>query len=203
VRSKLITFEGIDGAGKTIVARGVCQALEASGEDVGLTSEPTATWVGEAVRRSLQEETDPLTRALLFLADRSHHFGEMQAWLSKGRVVLCDRYVDSTLAYQGTALEGVLPSPTDWLRGVGAPFTIPPHLTILLLIEPREALARISGRGQRTVFEDEGFLQRVQRQYLALAREDRFVKVDAARPLGIVVEEVLGVIRTRLRRGKP
>ncbi len=201
MRSKLITFEGIDGAGKTSVARGVHRALEKSGEEVVLTSEPTTTWVGEAVRRSLEEEAGPLTQALLFLADRAHHFKEIQGWLTAGKVVLCDRYADSTLAYQGTALEGVLPNPVDWLRGVGAPFTIPPQLTFLLLIEPKEALARISGR-RRTLFEDEGFLQRVERQYLALARDNRFVKVDAARPLGMVVEEILGVIEARLLRGK-
>lgn len=203
MRSKLITFEGIDGAGKTSVALGVRRALEASGVEVVLTSEPTGTWVGEAVRRSLVEEVGPLTRALLFLADRAHHFGELQAWLAEGRVVLCDRYADSTLAYQGVALEGVLPNPTEWLRGVGAPFTIPPHLTILLLVEPREALARISDRGRRSLFEDEEFLERVQRRYIALAREDRFAKVDAGRPLGVVVEEVLDIIEKRLRGAKP
>jgi dTMP kinase len=201
----LVTFEGIDGSGKSSLAKEVYGRLKARGVDAILTSEPTKGWVGDAVRKGIDEGLDPLTQALLFLADRAAHAPQIRTWLEEGKVVLCDRYADSTFAYQGVAMEGILPDPPDWLRRVGAPFTLSPDLTFLLVLEPREALARIAGR-RRTLYEKEAYLARVQQRYRALARESRFVELDSSRSLGDLADEALKIMLKRFppqSRGPP
>lgn len=196
MRSKLITFEGIDGSGKSTLAAAVERRLKAEGQDVVLTSEPTRGWLGDVVRRGYNEGLPPITVALLFLADRSLHSQRIQAWLAEGKVVLCDRYVDSTLAYQGVALRGAMPDPPAWLRSVGRPFTSPPDLTLLLVLPPAEALRRIGHRG-KSPYEVEENLARVQEVYLDLARDQRFVKLDATRPPDLLTQEVIGTLQRR------
>ncbi len=202
MRSKLITFEGIDGSGKSTLAAAVERRLRAEAVDAVLTSEPTKGWLGEVVRRSYAEGHPAVTQALLFLADRSLHVRSMQAWMAEGKVVLCDRYADSTLAYQGAALEGTVVRPVDWLRAAGAPFTPVPDLTFLLILEPKEALRRVGTR-VRSLFEQESFLARVQERYLDLAREPRFVQLDATRSQEVLLQEVMETLRRRFPPPSP
>ncbi|MFQ5986392.1 MAG: dTMP kinase [Thermoplasmata archaeon] len=174
-----VTLEGIDGAGKSTLARRLADRLGDRGFDVVRTKEPTDSWLGETVRHAVEEDEDPRVQALLFLADRGLHTGEIEAWLAEGRVVLCDRYHDSTLAYQGVALEGKVDDPGDWLEQASSFIALEPDLTLLLLIDPAEGLARIAATRTRSPFERVPFLTKVQEVYKEMARQSRFVKLDA------------------------
>ena len=112
MRAGFVTFEGIDGSGKTTVARLVADRLAEKGERVFLTAEPTKAWLGDAVRRSYEDDVGGLAESFLFLADRAAHQEEIRIHLDSGEIVLCDRYLDSTYAYQGARLEGIVPDPS-------------------------------------------------------------------------------------------
>lgn len=197
--SLFVTLEGIDGSGKSTLARRLHGSLESSGVHAVLTKEPTESWLGEAVRQAVAEELDPRVQTLLFLADRTRHGEEIQSWLSRDRVVLCDRYHDSTVAYQGVALEGHVPRPEEWIREVTSPLILKPDLTFLLVVDPQEGLSRLSGVRPRSPFERRRFLEKVQERYLRLAREGRFVKLDASRPPEILAREAETAVRGRLQ----
>ena len=128
-----VTFEGIDGAGKTTVSRLVMESLRAKGHAVFLTSEPTKTWLGDAVRRAYDVDVGAITESFLFLADRAAHVDEIRSHLEKGELVLCDRYADSTYAYQGVRLQGIVADPIRFLQRASEGWTLEPDLTILLL----------------------------------------------------------------------
>lgn len=198
--SLFVTLEGIDGSGKTTLARKLHQALVARGVDAVLTKEPTDTWVGEAVKRAVEEDMDPVVQALLFMADRSLHVEEIEAWLSEGKTVICDRYHDSTLAYQGAALKGRFPDPIEWLKRASSSLFIRPDLTFLLVVDPEEGLARLAGVRERTPFERVEFLRRVQENYLRLADDVRFVKLDASRSPDVVRAEAVGILLEKLQQ---
>lgn len=194
-----VTFEGIDGSGKSTLARTLEERLRKGGVDAVLTKEPTRTWLGQAVRRAVEAERNPFVQALLFLADRSLHTEEIQAWLDAGRVVLCDRYHDSTLAYQGVALRGRVEDPVDWLQRA-APFVREPDLTFLLVVDPEEGLRRVAAVREPTPFERTAYLQEVQGAYRALAAASRFVVLDANRPSRVVEEEAGRILEKRLHK---
>ncbi|UCD92917.1 MAG: dTMP kinase [Methanobacteriota archaeon] len=179
----LITFEGIDGCGKTSVAQEVSSMLEEAGRDVILTQEPTKTWLGESVKRGISEEHPALTEAFLFMADRASHSKSISEWLSDGKLVLCDRYADSTICYQAASLviEGFEGDPFEWLRRISDAFVLKPTLTLLLDVEPRVALERIQSRERMTKFERLDFLEKVRENFLRLADiEDRIKAIDAS-----------------------
>jgi dTMP kinase len=192
-----ITFEGIDGCGKTTVAEMVHDRLKKAGKEVVLTTEPTKTWLGDAVKRSTAEDHPALTEAFLFMADRSSHSKEISKWLEEGKIVLCDRYSDSTVCYQAASLvrEGFEADPFEWLKEISDKFVLRPSLTIILDLEPEEALKRIQSREKMTKFETLDFLKSVRENFLRLAKvEDRIKVVGATPPLESVVEETMKVI---------
>lgn len=189
---RFVTFEGIDGSGKTTVAKRVYEQLRREGKGAVLTCEPTATWLGDAVRRSHREEVGPFTETFLFLADRATHNKDIMRWLDEGRVVISDRYCDSTYAYQGAALERYLKNPIIFLKKCGDEIDIKPDITFLLLVPPETSLKRIADRDRMTKFEKLRFLKRVEKNYIELARkEKRFVKLDATMALDDVTDTVL------------
>jgi dTMP kinase len=198
MRGRFITFEGIDGSGKTTIVHRIEPGLRKRGYKVVLTSEPTRTWLGDAVRKSYEDDVGPLAETFLFLADRARHTDEIRGWLRAGAIVISDRYADSTYAYQGARLEGVLKEPIRWLQRVSAPAVLRPDLTILLEIPPRLGLRRIAGRKRKVRFEKEGFLTRVAKNYAKLARSPRFARIDASRPAAEVVRDAIAVIDRRL-----
>src|SRR5690242_1308698 len=114
--SGLVTFEGIDGSGKTTVSRLVVESLRKNGKAVYLTCEPTHTWLGDAVRRAYEDDVGPITESFLFLADRAAHVPEIRAHLAKRELVVCDRYADSTFAYQGARLRDIIRDPLRFLQ---------------------------------------------------------------------------------------
>lgn len=211
-RGWFITLEGPEGAGKTTQASALAAHLARGGVDVHLTREPGGTWLGERVREVLlartgtASPTDPLTDALLFSAARRQLVTEViRPTLDAGRSVLCARYVDSTLAYQGYG-GGI---PLDTLRTLEAAATdgLRPDLTILLDLPVEVGLERKAPDDQ-TRFEAEfdlAFHQRVRDGFraLAAAEPDRFVVVDATLTSEAVAAAVAVAVDRLIGRGEP
>ncbi len=193
-----VTFEGIDGSGKTTVSRLVTESLRAKGHTVYLTSEPTKTWLGDAVRHACADDVGAIAESFLFLADRAAHLTDIRAHLEKGELVLCDRYADSTYAYQGARLEGLLKDPIRFLQRASESWVLRPDLTILLRIPAELARKRIEGRPNLIRFEDLAFLKKVAANYDRLARSRRFVVLDGARSADAVTLDAVAAIQRRL-----
>jgi dTMP kinase len=173
----LVTIEGIDGSGKTTV----WEALQAEFDAV-FTREPTDTWYGEAVERSVADPgADPLAELFLYTADHAAHLSDtVEPALDRGELVVSDRFVDSRYAYQGVSLDGVVPRPLEYVVGVHEPWTRTPDLTLLLDVDPETGAAR---SGATNKFEQREFLEAVAEAYdfLANREPDRFVRIDADR----------------------
>jgi dTMP kinase len=192
----LITIEGIDGSGKSTLHSALMEPLA----DLSpvFTREPGATWIGDQVRRAIAEEIDPVAEALLFIADHAAHLAKVvRPALAQGRPVISDRYLDSRYAYQAAMLEGAVPRPMDWLKQVHDAWTIVPDLTILLVLPVDLALARLGPGRKREHFEQPAFLERVQKNYLALAEEEpaRFVLVEAEKEREEIIRFCSDLIR--------
>jgi dTMP kinase len=201
-----ITFEGIDGSGKSTQARLLAEALRVTGREVVLTREPGGSPGAEEIRR-LVLEGDPdrwsaETEILLFTAARRDHLERtIDPALAAGKVVICDRFADSTRMYQGLS-RGDLRATVDTLHRlmIGRE----PDLTILIDIDPAVGLARAKGRqGHEERFEDMGLAlqQQMRAGFLGLAREfsARFRLIDGARP----AEEVAADVRTVVQAALP
>ena len=195
-RGRLITLEGPDGAGKTVVGQRLATALVARGRSVVLTREPGGTRLGERLRGLLLEDRgriEPWADALLFNAARAELVAEiLEPALAAGQVVVCARYTDSTLAYQGYGAGLSL----DRLRSLAEIATggLVPDRTVVLDIDPVQGLRRKAG-SEQTRFEasfDLDFHRRVRAGFLALAaaEPDRFRVVDASRGVDSVYADV-------------
>lgn len=198
MRGKFVTFEGIDGCGKTTVSKAVLRRLQKEKVNAVWTCEPTRSWLGAAVKRGWAEKVGVFTEAFLFMADRAEHVDEICAHMGKGRTVLCDRYIDSTLAYQAAGVDDDLTAGMmDWLRRAHLPFLLLPDLTIYVRATPELGLSRISKRRGRSKFEKLAFLRKVARNYdvLAEAEPGRIRVVDGAAPLDSVVDRCVLEIR--------
>ena len=204
VLAGFVTFEGIDGSGKTTVSKLAADRLRSRGHAVHWTSEPTAGWVGDAVRRGIAEDRGPLAEAFLFLADRATHLPEIRSHLAKGELVLCDRYAHSTYAYQGARLQGIIRDPIRFLERASEPWVLPPDLVLFLKVPVEVAMARIKDRPDRIRFEDAGLLTKVAANYDRLAKTRRFVVLDASRPADDAADDAVSAIEARLssRRGR-
>ncbi|HKM41251.1 MAG TPA: dTMP kinase [Methanocorpusculum sp.] len=195
----LVTLEGIDGAGKTTLYKG----LQGKLTDLRplFTREPGSPYIGDAVRRAISKNNDPLVEAALFVADHAVHLATVvRPALEAGKLIISDRYTDSRYAYQQISLKGFHPDPKSWLTAVHEGWTIVPDLTFLLLISPEAALLRVSGRGGTEHFEQVGFLEEVQKNYLERVTEDpsRFVLVDASQNPETILDFVEKSIRDRV-----
>ena len=181
----LVTLEGLDGSGKTTV----WEALHDAYPDATFTREPTETWYGDAVYRSLNDDdADPLSELFLYTADHAAHLADtVRPALAAGDLVVSDRYSDSRYAYQGATLEGEIKRPMEYIRGVHQPFTVEPDLTLYLDVDPRTAAER---SGETNKFERTEYLSRVRENYETLIELDpqRFVRIDATRSPEHVVE---------------
>ena len=211
-RGTFITIDGPDGGGKTTQAERLAAHLAARDMAVHVTREPGGTWLGERIRDTLLERTgptastDPLADALLFNAARRQLVCEIIApLLATGTTVICARFADSTLAYQGygagldiDVLRMLADTATDGLR---------PDMTILLDLPVEEGLAR-KAPGDVTRFEAEydlAFHARVRAGFLALAaaEPERFVVVDATVGIAAVSEAIAAAVDLRVHGGEP
>lgn len=197
-KGKLITLEGIDGTGKSSIAK----MLKTRFPDAVFTTEPTKSWIGKAVKKSIESETDPLAELFLFVADHAWHIARViRPSLEQGKTVISDRYSDSRYAYQGATLSDKFDDAMEWVQGIHKGWTVVPDLTILFTIDPDVAVSRCGIRGNHTKFEKIGFLKKVQENFLRLAEKEphRFVVIDAGRELGVVRLEVESVIEKRIQ----
>jgi dTMP kinase len=197
-----ITFEGIEGSGKSTQARRLAEVL---GPQAVLTSEPGATAFGRQIRALLlapemKGAILPDAELLLFLADRIQHVGEIiRPSLKDGRIVICDRFTDSTIAYQGYG-RGL---PVDRIRALSRALLgdLRPDLTFLLDVSVEAGLKRVGTRGASDRFESEqqAFHQRVRDGFRALAIEDpvRWVSIDAEQDPEVVAESVTAAVRAQ------
>jgi len=193
----LVTLEGLDGSGKTTVSA----ALRDAYPDATFTREPTDSWYGEAVDRSLaDDDADPLAELFLYTADHAAHLADVvRPALAEGRLVVSDRYSDSRYAYQGASLEGEVKRPVEYVRGIHRPFTVAPDLTVYLDVDPQTAAERSAGANK---FERAEYLSRVRDNYETLIEREpqRFVRVDATRSPEHVVAAAEEAVETALER---
>ena len=202
-----ITLEGPEGSGKTTAVEAAVKALEEKGYQIVRTREPGGTPIAEQIRNVILDKAntnmDPRTEALLYAASRRQHLVE-KVWpaLKEGKIVICDRYLDSSLAYQGGA------------RGLGienilnvnlfATENTFPDLTLLFDITPEEGLKRISANANREVnrldLEKLDFHHKVRNTFLELAKRypERFVIIDASKSREEVAKATLDAILSRL-----
>lgn len=207
--SKFITFEGGEGSGKSTVMKDVATRLTKEGYKLVLTREPGGTPIAEEIRNVILDKDntkmDPRTEALLYAASRRQHLVE-KIWpaLERGEIVLCDRYLDSSLAYQGGA------------RGLGVDEVLSinmfategeyPDLTLLFDLEPEEGLKRIEKNKGREVnrldLEKLEFHKKVRDNFHALAKKysTRYVVIDASKPLNEVENEVYKIIKETISK---
>ena len=203
-----ITIEGPEGSGKSSVTRKVAERLEKEGYDIVFTREPGGTDISEQIRNIILDKNntkmDPMTEAMLYAASRRQHLVEKVWPLSnEGKIVISDRYLDSSLAYQGGA------------RGLGIDNILQlnnfategnfPDLTLLFDIDPRIGLKRIAANAKREVnrldLEKIEFHDSVRKTFLSLANrfKDRYVIIDASKPFDEVVEDTYIAIKNRLK----
>lgn len=202
-----ITLEGPEGSGKTTAVEAAVKALQEKGYEIVRTREPGGTPIAEQIRNVILDKAntsmDPRTEALLYAASRRQHLVE-KVWpaLKEGKIVICDRYLDSSLAYQGGA------------RGLGVDKVLNvnlfatentwPDLTLLFDIKPEVGLARIASNASREVnrldLEKLEFHNKVRDTFLALAKKypDRYVIIDASQSREEVAKATLEAIMNRL-----
>jgi dTMP kinase len=203
-RGRLIAFEGVEGAGKSTQLELLRQALEKAGHRVVTTREPGGTPVGEQVRSILLDRAStlhPRAEALLFAAARAQLVEQViRPALERGEVVLCDRYLHSSLAYQGAA-RGLGQEPIAAINRFATAGLVP-DLVVLLALDPATGLARGRGSRDRIEGQDLEFHRKVAQGFLDLAAADpeRFVVVDAARPPDRVAAEVRAAVLRSLGR---
>ena len=200
-----ISFEGIDGSGKSTQARLLAETLRAERRDVLATREPGGSPGAEEIRRLVLEgppdRWSAETEILLFTAARRDHLERtIRPALAAGQIVICDRFADSTRMYQGLT-RGDLRATVDALHAMM--IGIEPDLTFLIDIDPAEGLGRaLARRGHEERFEDFGVAMQVRMRagFLALAAEypGRFRVIDGARPAAVVAAEVAALARTAL-----
>ena len=208
---RFVTFEGLDGAGKTTQVRAVADALRGRGIDVMITREPGGTPLGERLRELLlaDEPLIPEVELLLLFAARADHLeSRIRPALVRGAWVLCDRFTDASYAYQGGG-RGIpverIAILESWVQ-----LGLRPDLTILLDLPVEVSLARISGRRfheTRDRFEREHleFFERVREGYLARCRQrpDRYRRIDGALEIPGVTRAILEALEAERGSGSP
>lgn len=196
---RFISFEGGDGAGKTTQIALLAEYIKSTGVEVIVTREPGGTALGQKIRKALLhgEDLSPRTEALLYSADRAHHAATViRPALERGATVITDRFVDSSVAYQGAARELGIDEIRDlntWAVG-----GLSPELTILLDVDPEIGATRVGAEKDRLESAGVAFHRRVRQTFLELAaaEPDRFVIVDASR----TVDEIAADVRAGYER---
>ena len=203
----LVSLEGPEGAGKTSVLEAIIPILEDRGVEVLTTREPGGVLIGEKIREVILDpnhtEMDPKTELLLYIASRRQHLVEkVLPALAAGKLVIMDRFIDSSVAYQGFG-RGLDIDAIDWLNEF-ATDGLKPDLTLYFDIEVEEGLARIAANSDREVnrldMEGLDLHRKVRRGYLSLLEKetDRIEKIDASLPLDQVIENTQQLLFDRM-----
>jgi dTMP kinase len=203
---KLIVLEGIDGTGKSHIARKVVDHLASREVSAIATSEPTEGAVGRLLKRVMEEVVDPYTELFLFMSDRADHVRWIHGRMREGNWIVCDRYAMSSAAYQGTYLEPAWETrgrdPVAWIMDLHRPWWIAPDLTVLIVDDIDRCLERVTNRGPKTKFERRDYLERVQANYQRLAEVTEGVVVLDDPDLEDLVEGALGRVEALLGNSK-
>jgi len=190
-----ICIEGLDGSGKTTQAKRLVRTLRRKGFDAVYTTEPSKGKVGRLIRRFVlnRNTRGPIAlEALLFAADRVDHVeAEVKPLLRQGKVVICDRYVYSTLAYQGAARLD-----PNWIECINQ-FALKPDLALFIDVPVSVVVKRF--KKKRTVMENRKNMENVREFYLRLVQEQRLTLVDGDKPVDEVMEDVLKKVLIELR----
>lgn len=206
MKGMFITVEGPDGSGKTTQLQLLVQSLTEQGYEVVVTREPGGTKVGNSIREVLlspeHDEMTPRVEMMLYAASRAQNIDQViRPALHRGAVVVCDRFVDASIAYQGYGLQYDLSqilSLNDW-----ATAGIKPDLTFLFDLTPDQASHRMKDRGQldRIESRDESFHQRVYEGFQILLEQypERMVRIDANASIETIQDEVLDITLERLK----
>jgi dTMP kinase len=206
MKGLFITFEGIEGCGKSTQAKLLKEYLEEKGWSVFLTREPGGPKISEAIRKLLlsteNKEMLPETEVLLYMASRSQHTGE---WiipaLQKGKMVISDRYYDSTLAYQGAARRidiKLIDTITKF-----ATFGIKPDITFLVDLPAEIGLSRISKQdADRLEMESIEFHKKVRKGFIEIAKREkkRYIIVDGTKSVEEIHNEIMKIMEDKLRK---
>lgn len=203
----LVSLEGPEGAGKTSVLEALIPILEDRGIEVLSTREPGGVLIGEKIREVILDpshtQMDPKTELLLYIASRRQHLVEkVLPALAAGKLVIMDRFIDSSVAYQGFG-RGLDKKAIDWLNEF-ATDGLKPDLTLYFDIEVEEGLARIAANSDREVnrldMEGLDLHQKVREGYLSLLEKeaDRIVKIDASLPLDQVIANTQQLLFDRM-----
>ena len=194
-RGRLVVLEGIDGVGKTTLVRALARTLRRGGSSVAVRSEPADPRLGALAQSAAAE--DAWTGAVYFTVDRHLAAPALERDLRHHEYVLQDRSFYSTLAYQGSALA---PREARRLTELQRAATREPDTVVLLDLSPSEALARLGSRGSRRgPLEQLRTMRRVARAYRSLARQHAWLILDARKPTGELVSEVLDALGTGTR----
>jgi len=181
--SNFIVLEGIDGSGKSSVAR----FFKEKYENVFLTREPTDLPAGKLVQKAAHEQTSPFKDLFLYLADRVEHTEKIKTKLDENFTVICDRYWGSTAAYQAAYDEIEL----NYAEEIQMPFVLKPKMTFLFDLDPEISLERLSNREQKSKYEKLDFLRKVRQNYLILAERHNWTIIDAGKNLEDVKRDFL------------
>ena len=201
-----MVLDGIDGCGSTTHSALLKDYLEKNGYRVHLTREPSSLDVGRLLREYLKRSEVPNpTDALLFAADRvEHYYNEILPEIENGRVVISDRYLESSIAYQAAQSEHQSSKShrfdidVDWIKTINK-FAPLPDITVILDIEPEVSLSRKYGQDEEIdKFENEGFLKTVRRIYLERADEMNYYVIDVNRPKSDVATDIRKIIKNGL-----
>ncbi len=199
-----ITFEGIEGAGKSTQAKLLYDYLKREGKNVILTREPGGTKTGEKIREILLTPTDevfpPIAEVFLYEADRSFHIhNKIKPSLEKGFVVICDRFVDSTLAYQGYA-RGLDIGLIKYLNEI-ATEGVKPDITFLIDIPVEEGLKRIKEKRGLDRIEKESveFHKKLREGFLKIAEEEknRIAIINGLKDINEIFNEIVSILKVR------
>lgn len=196
MRGQLICIEGLDRSGKTTQSHLLVEALKSRGFDAIYTTEPSDGEIGRFIERYVlqRERRLPVSvEALLFAADRIEHFeSEIKPMLEEGRIVVSDRYVYSSFAYQGAAGLDI-----EWIKEINR--MVPePDLAIYLDVPIEVIMERFKRRHRRSVMESPEIQRRVQEVYMRLVKMGKLVPIDGNRPVDIVSKDIQALVLKRL-----
>lgn len=213
ISGKFITFEGLDGCGKSTQLEKALEWLSSRGCTVLKTIEPGGTKIGQQIRSILlnpeHKKLQPESELLLYLSDRIQHLQEtIIPALEAGKIVLCDRFHDSTVAYQGYGRGLNLNSIESIVEHYINPY--PPDLTILLNISPETVATRLDQRQKKTNknrldLESLNFFKRTEKGFKSLAKiePERYVCLDGEQEIEVIHQEIVAVLKKRFKLQDP
>ena len=196
-----VSIEGIDGSGKSTLARNLKKKLLELGRPVFLTREPTDRFfITESEQRNRSAE-NAIELFFRFTTDRLHHQKTINSELDQDRIVISDRYIHSSYAYQGPLMEimmGGMDSTIEWMTNVSMVIRMMPDLILFLDLEPDSIATRIARRRERSGFEEPGYLKMVRNYYHRMIGKN-WIVIDSSLPVekvtGIALEAILGKLK--------